>query len=604
MPSADSPQPSLLSRLAPRADSTPPVEISPRPHHGAHSGGLFASSPASPPVGSPPFVGSPSRASRSPRKGNHFPRQNAQPVPHIAPLPDEVLSRSQPIPVERSTNSSRWASSPPVSSPPARSPAKQGIPLGTSSSPRSFGALGSTSPATRGSRAGGPASPPTGGRGSGQLESTVAQMQTTSLSPPPGTTQAFSPPRHAPPSPSFRAATSPHSPSALSHSPASNKLPPPASNPGRTPKKVLGGKSKWAQAGDDEPDEHASVAERLKEEQLSPLPADLTPKKRTSDEAKVSPLPVLGRNVRELADSDAGVEDLAKTPTPAAPLARKEAEPAPPPAEVVTAAEAQAEDTDDGSHPSSSESRRSSISSTASSSAPSQSGSHIDWADNDDDELPTLDDWGIDTSTYTAEEPAEAVASTSPTPSMPPLGTRRHSGRSRKSPPVAARVLPPAVGVAGPVHTPRAPPAKANGRLFASAARAATGAPDTPPHLARGAPSNAKPPSASVATPPTERSWRDRGAGAGPSPALFSRLSGMTPPAATGPTRKGGAGPTTPKTAESSSASSPASVKSAASRRSKRGKARAGGAKAADAPAAAAAAAAPAPNGKGGSKWA
>lgn len=611
MPSADN-QPSLLSRLSPAVPV--PIQAPNGPGSSANDEHIaFSRSPKSPPVGSPPFVGSPSRSSRSPRKGSHFPRSGGQGPQHIASLPVDVLSKTQPIPVERSTNSSRWASSPPATSPPtARSPLKRQTPLAVSSSPIYRAHLLGTSPPAAQRHGAAPARSVEAGP-VGQLGSMMAQMRTASTSPsaptmsPPSVT-ASSPPRRSPTSPALRPTASPRAvngfPTAASPrdgeaaAPLSSVSPPkPVANP---TKRVLGGRSKWARADDDEPDEHPSVADQRKQGRDGPADAapesGTTPKKQT---AEAVPMTRSERSVRSLAAEAS--EDLSKTPTPSAPV--------PPSLTESSAAQnlvKQEDEDDDVEEVGGTSSRRASVSSSTGSSAPSQSGSHLNWADDDDDELPTLDDWGIDTtSSYSQDEPSEVSSpSVSPTsaPAMPPLGARRHSGRSRKSPPVVAKGLPPAT----PGSQPPRQAAKPNGRLFASATRAATAAPDTPPHLARGAatPGSNKgnsPAAAAVATPPTERSWRDRAAG-GPSTALFSRLSGMTPPSA-GP---GGAkAPSTP-TGSAAAADSPA--KGSASRRSKRGKPRSGKGGGAGAPAAAAGAASPAPNktstGPGGSKWA
>ncbi|GAA5991998.1 hypothetical protein JCM10908_000688 [Rhodotorula pacifica] len=652
MPSADNP-PSLLSRLSPAVPV--PIQSS---NNGPHaSKGPFGVSPASPPVGSPPpFVGSPSRASRSPRKGNHFPRGAGHGPAHIASLPEDVLQKAQPIPVERSTNSSRWASSPPgpaavVASSPsaARSPAKRTSNfLPGSASPRDV--PGPMSIASPNSRSAGPASP-SGSNGSpalGQLESMISQMRTASVSPPSHLAASRSPPpRSTPASPPLRAATSPRSPNSwLSKSPssfraaammagpstsplsASPKAPAPiaSSSPSasaaRTPKKVLGGRSKWAVAGDDEPDEHASVAELRKQQKESDIPLQTPAKAQNIQEARSSPQPA-AQQIQNLKAEETG-EDLSKTPTPSASAAFAGRSPQVAVAQAETDAKVDEvgaeDDEDDEDDAPSTSSRRGSISSSAGSDAPSQSSSHINWADDDDDELPTLDDWGIDTtSTYTPSELGDTSPTTtttttgSSTPAaaaLPNLGSKRHPNRSHRSPPAPTNAKP----LLPPQSTPRPPPIKPNGRLFASAARAATGAAaDLPPHLAaRGSPHAGK--SAPVAAtppppPPTERSWRDRAAGAGgPSPAAFSRLSGLPPPAA----RKAGAPAATgaaPSTPTAAAATASPTGKASSSRKSKKGKSR-GGAKSAEAHIAHAPAGSSKSNagggggGGGGSKWA
>ncbi|GAA5866365.1 hypothetical protein JCM3774_006634 [Rhodotorula dairenensis] len=643
MPSADNP-PSLLSRLSPAV----PVPIQSRAaDHGPHSSKIpFGSSPTSPPptlpVGSPPFVGSPSRASRSPRKGNHFPRA-APGAAHIAPLPDNVLQKSQPIPVGRSTNSSRWASSPPPiassSSPAARSPAKRTLnaqhPASSTSSRDVPGAVDISSP-NRHHRTSGSSSPALG-----QLESMVSQMRTASVSPP---SQLSAPPiqqpsqhgspRKTPASPLLGSTRSPRSPSFLPKSPSSlrgmamaanppdlllsqsPKSPAVSSSPGshrdgtRTPKKpVLGGKSKWAVAGDDAPDEHASVADRRKQQQEQ-APLDGGASKQTSknggETAKGAPRVPAAQQAQKVV-AEAGSDDLSKTPTPSHPalFASRATRSPTVPADGAAPADEEEDAEADTDAAESVSGRRSSVSSSVGSDAPSQSNSsHINWADDDlDDELPTLDDWGIDTTTTTSTSysPSEVAADArsssglsspsvtgSSTPAaaaaavLPPLGSRRHHpARAHRSPPAPTNAkLPAATAARAPI--------KPNGRLFASAARAAIGSADTPPHLlaARNSPGKAAPtPSLPPAVPPVERSWRDRAAGGGggaagaghPSPVVFSRLSGMTgsPP----PARKGGAAAATSSAsppppspvAAAAAAASPTAPSSNKSRKSKKG---------------------------------
>ncbi|GAA5852906.1 hypothetical protein JCM9279_000072, partial [Rhodotorula babjevae] len=571
MPSAD-PTPSLLSRLSPAppypavSRSSPGRELPPHLQHAldndvrlGRSPPTSSSFPASPPKPSG-LSSSPPKPSTSPRKGNPNALRSPQPGSHLSSLPDDVLSRSaQPIPAARSTRSSRWAASPPTS--PALG--------GTSSSPQAvFGSpasLRSAAAATMGAspiaiklgsspgaRSG--LSPPKASASGAlnQIESMLAQLRATpTSSPPKASTSVPKPssslPRH---SPLVGASPLPPSvPAAAPPLPAAAPAPAPAAPSPSPKKKVLGGRSKWARADDEEPDEFASVEEKEQRQQGAPAGEEARVKDEPAPPAP--PLPALAP-----AAATAAAHEPLPTPAPApsSPPAAAPA-PAPPPLE-----------------------HRPSFAPSVATIRTETANAHLSWADDDDDELPDLDDWGIPASSLPPpsfddlDEPAPrqppwSAAGPPPQhpqqshPTLPPLGARRRShsnasgggggkhghghghghgsGRQARSPP-NQHAQPPHHALRSPPTSPRvaaatSQPLKAPSRLFASAARAATagagagagaGARELPPHVI---PHPAQAPSPAAAPPSTKP--RERMA---PSSALFSRLSGIGPSGAAG----------------------------------------------------------------------
>ncbi|BGO99300.1 hypothetical protein RTBOTA2_000368 [Rhodotorula toruloides] len=542
MPSADS-APSLLSRLSPAVplpgDFSEPSPAQPIAKSPTHRPTYLSSPPA------PSFLsGTPPKSSVSPRKGAGFSRSPHAP-PHIPALPADVLSKAQPIPANRSTRSSRWAASPPSSPPIARSPLSFGNRAQTFGTSPNGNALSTSAGKT----------PTASSPALDQIEAMLSQLRTTN----PSSSPAKSPTiqsnlSKSPASASMSQPTLPQ-PDTPHHSPPAPpaNVPPPLAAPVQSAppeapkKKVLGGRSKWARTGDDEPDEFASLAEK---ELHSGSNA-----KQVAEEKPAAP-PVL-EPVGSVAERPASSARL--------PAGEKTAPPV-----VETESQADSPGQAEASF-SASPQRRPSVSSTSSSSA-SQS-HHIDWADDDDDELPGLDDWGIETTPATFDTstpPSPAVPSTSPPPSMPPLGARRRStGRSQKSPPQPSpaplppgnRFTAPPSPTKGTPRTPRGPPAKPPARLFASARAAALA---TPPHLAASASTPNTPTASNPAAQAEEGSWRERKprTPGGPGSALFSRaFSGISPAAGS---------PATPAAVPVS----PAAEAASKGRRSRGGKAR------------------------------
>ncbi|BGO94648.1 hypothetical protein NBRC10512_004923 [Rhodotorula toruloides] len=519
MPSADS-APSLLSRLSPAVplpgDFSSPSPAQPIAKSPTHRPTYLASPPA------PSFLaGTPPKSSVSPRKGAGFSRSPHAP-PHIPALPADVLSKAQPIPANRSTRSSRWAASPPSSPPLARSPLSFGNRAQASGISPNGNNLSSSTGKT----------PTASSPALDQIEAMLSQLRTTNPSSSPAKSPTIQSNFSQSPAPTIISHLTPSQPETQHESPAAapaNPYPPPpasvqSAQPEAPKKKVLGGRSKWARAGDDEPDEFASLAEK-----------ELHSGSKSKQEQEQKPVvPSVQGPIASVADKPTA---LARSPSVDTT--------APPP---VAESDSQA-DPPDQADPSFSASpqRRPSISSTSSSSA-SQS-HHIDWADDDDDELPGLDDWGIETTpaTYDVSTPsAPAIPSTSLPPSMPPLGARRRStGRSQKSPPQPSpaplppvnRFTAPPSPTKGTPRTPRGPPAKPPARLFASARAAALA---TPPHLAASASTPTTPMALAPHAAQTEEgSWRDRKprTPGGPGSALFSRaFSGISPAAGSPPT--------------------------------------------------------------------
>ncbi|GAA5915735.1 hypothetical protein JCM8208_005654 [Rhodotorula glutinis] len=623
MPSADT-APSLLSRLSPAppypavSRSSPGRELPPHLQHAldndvrlGRSPPTSSSFPASPPKPSG-LSSSPPKPSTSPRKGT---LRSPQPGSHLSSLPDDFLSRTaQPIPAARSTRSSRWAASPPTSPALGGTSSSPQAVFGSPSSLRSASAATAAAAITSGAtpiaiklgsspaRSSGLSPPRASASGAlNQIESMLAQLRATpTSSPPKASTSVPKPssslPRHSP----LVGATSvpPSVPAAVPPLPAAASAPVPAPVAASTSpkKKVLGGRSKWARADDDEPDEFASVEEKDRRQQGALAGGETAAKDEPASPAP--PVPAVApaastASPPEPAPAPAAVPPSAPapTPTPAPPLLENRPSFAPSVATIRT----------------------------------ETANAHLSWADDDDDELPDLDDWGIPASSLPPpsfddlDEPAPRQppwASTAPPQqqhqhSLPPLGARRRShsnasgggggkhghghghgsGRQARSPP-NQHAQPPHHAIRSPPTSPRAAaattqPLKPPSRLFASAARAATagaagagagaGARELPPHVI---PHPAQAPSSSASAPPPTKP-RERMA---PSSALFSRLSGIGPPSAAGSGSGSGAGvgvgagvkgaPPTAGHAAGSAAGAAAGNK----RRSKAGKPRASGA--------------------------
>ncbi|TNY19779.1 hypothetical protein DMC30DRAFT_288317 [Rhodotorula diobovata] len=542
MPSADA-APSLLSRLSPAppypsvSRSSPSRELPPHLQHALDNEALAARSPsssssagfpASPPKPSSLLSSSPPKPSTSPRKGTAL--RSPQPGAHLTPLPDDVLlKKTQPIPAARSTRSSRWAASPPAS--PALGSSPQAV-FGSASSARSIMTMAAGSPpaaapattmgSSPGSRAG--FSPPKASPALDQIESMLAQLRATpSSSPPKVSTSPPKPssslPRHSPLL--AGAAPLPSVPAAASGNKSAPAPAPASSSPAK--KKVLGGRSKWARADDDEPDEFASVKEK---EQVEANKSGAAAAGKTDPPAP--PVPVVAPAASTAAAEPASAPSAPTAVSPAA------AAPNPTPSQ-----------------------RSPPVAPAVSTIRSETANASLSWADDDDDELPDLDDWGIPASSLPPpnfaheDEPAPAASlpPAQPQPALPPLGARRrsHSNASgggggnkhnhghghghARSPPHVARsppTSPRAVAPAAPPHPhhPHHPPPKAPSRLFANAARAAAsgagaGARELPPHVV-------SPAAQGAASPQQQHKARERERMAPPG-ALFSRLSGLAP---------------------------------------------------------------------------
>ncbi|GAA5972289.1 hypothetical protein JCM11641_002393 [Rhodosporidiobolus odoratus] len=254
---------------------------------------------------------------------------------------NSAASHAQPIPTTGKTPGSRWgnAASPPARSPPVLRAGSGGL----ATSPPSSVILGKSSS-------------PTSGSALDQIEAMLSQMRTQSTAAAASPPLASSQPLGTSPS---RWPTQPHHspiPSAPSHStptPAPAKLAQPAK------KQILGGRSKWARAGDAEADNFASAAERAAAE---------------------------GKEVVAAKKGDAEVEVQLAPPIP--------------PAQTIPAVAAPSTESPLLTSPAKPVSQPRL--------QPSSAG-HIDWADDeDDDTLPTLDDWGVEPlATKTPEEEHE-----------------------------------------------------------------------------------------------------------------------------------------------------------------------------------------------------
>lgn len=162
---------------------------------------------------------------------------------------------------------------------------------------------------------------------------------------------------------------------------------------------------------------------------------------------------------------------------------------------------------------------------------------HIDWAEDNDDELPDLDDWGIEAFSPVPAPLPDLVPATnirthtlpSPLPSVSFVPDRPKHRRKKSSSIKPSSVSPPTIQPVKPK------PAKPTARLFESARAATVGNGTTlaPPHLSKQPPPHQQPRPRSEqlstsqshpAAATRETSWRNT---SGPSPALFAKLSGL-----------------------------------------------------------------------------
>ncbi|GAA5980461.1 hypothetical protein JCM5350_001507 [Sporobolomyces pararoseus] len=454
-----------------------------------------------------------SRSFSSPKKGKF-----GGPGSHLSSLPDEVLQRALPIPPSRSTNSSRWASSPPSRT----HTVKKGFsPLLQATNPSSSPPpISSTSPSTS------PALQ--------QIETMLSQLRTvgspskTSVSSSPSNRNhlASTSPMKSPNKSFLSSSRSPARPdSFLSRSP-SNGLTDGMKRP------ALGGKSRWARDSDEEPE-----------------PVEL-PKKESTNHTAVVEKGVKPGVVEERVEAPrVGVETEEKVVVPqdAAESTTVPSSPAFEPSHVAPF--------------------------------------HIDWAEDEEDALPDLDDWGVTTESFIPPSQPETDVTIPEPPLSPTLSTtstmsnrskrnrRRNSANSSTHPPPPLPSDHPSSR-----FSQTRPPKPVTNRLFNSARAAAL-----PPPPASPAPnSTAPPPHSAKQTPPHQKhrpsaldpalhkvhpseapdsNWRAKGPG--PSPALFSKLSGMRPVNGAG----GGGGGATPNGGK-------APGEGGNSRRSRRGRSR------------------------------
>ncbi|BGP12648.1 hypothetical protein JCM10213_008786 [Rhodosporidiobolus nylandii] len=407
-----SPAPSLLSRLSPAPSSHPSSrqngDLHEIPPHlrGAPAAAADALS-SSPPATLKPAT-SPSL------------RQNGFAAPH---LNGHAGQTARPIPARRPSSSSgingaswRASASPPVAmarSPPLVRAGTSPLLAGKSSSPSS----------------------PRSGSALDQIEAMLSQLRTqkeATASPPAGkpaslprsnSTSTFSPPK---PVRSTNGVYRPPIPSSPSPSAPSSAVPKPAPSPAaaaqaQAPKKqILGGRSKWARAGDAEADDYASVAEKeaAQREEGKAAPAS-TPQPAAKKEELVPPIPV-----------------VAPSPAPSPQLPSPTATPS------------------------------ASVFSTSTSHPTSHSvGGHIDWADADDDDdtLPTLDDWGVETAAEGGEElapfeadPEPALPAAAPAPAPAPAPVPAVNAWARK--PVVSPATPSSTASPSPAAHPSIAP--------------------------------------------------------------------------------------------------------------------------------------------------
>ncbi|GAA6062866.1 hypothetical protein JCM10212_000788 [Sporobolomyces blumeae] len=509
---------------------------------------------------------------------------------HLAPLPDEVLQKAQPIPANRSTASSRWASSPPSSSSPTMTtssrfpsahPVKKGFSpmLGpthpTSSSPP---ALSSVAPSTS--------------LALNQIEAMLSQLRTTpgsspshpasispsGTSPPISSSKIGSGPSPGRPSPfaSGREVQASSSPTPAQAPPQPTSQAPEASRSPRKPstrppdpvkRPAIGGKSRWARDSDEEPEPVSiptkSSHETAKVAAVSNL-SETKPREAAAAERQAGPVPAPVPPASSIKEAVGINEKSAQTST----SPRRTFAPSLVPLDVPHPSDVQSNDSSSEAVPPSPPS--------FSPPPPSEpEHHHIDWAEDDADELPDLDDWGVETfpistteaeaGVHESEPPVSPTLSSASLPSTRPRHRRRRSS-SAKSPPLPAS--------SAQLHAPpsashhraaaKGPPPKPTNRIFNSArAAAASGgsasgsappagvaplarqppphqlpkqhqqtppslqARPLPPHLAQPKQTPPAPPQAPSAI---DSNWRTKGPG--PSPALFSKLSGMGGPGA------------------------------------------------------------------------
>ncbi|GAA5848381.1 hypothetical protein JCM3766R1_002329 [Sporobolomyces carnicolor] len=520
----------------------------------------------------------------SPRKPKYGGGQNT----HLSSLPDEVLQRGLPIPASRSTNSSRWASSPPSAAAASRAhPVKKGFsplirpvdPAGSSPPPITASSTSpSTSPALQ------------------QIETMLSQLRTTT---------GASPTKSVPSSsPGIRAPIASLSPSKVSASPTTTKtllsssrspvrpdsfpLTSPSMHRGAldtseeklstlssrrrgaadaVKRPALGGKSRWARDSDEEPEpvRFGSIDKGASNGLAGQSPARAERSDPQSRAARIAPGAGEGATRHEsefepsrTANPHDGTAEVSPAIAPSSPALEADHEVAP---------------------------------------------FHIDWADDDDDDaLPDLHDWGVTTEppSYASRDDDVVETSAAQVPLSPTLSStstvsnrsKRHRRRNsttdtnhqhplppwhnhQHQQPPPQRVQPPlpapaALHRTGPTTQARQPPKPVPNRLFNSARAAALPPPSAsapaivtpaqrrgfglhhpdkqlPPHqqqqqqpkhrtnfdsssskpvaAATMTNSNPAPGAGAAAGDPLESNWRAKGVG--PSPALFSKLSGM-----------------------------------------------------------------------------
>ncbi|GAA5923525.1 uncharacterized protein JCM15063_003676 [Sporobolomyces koalae] len=559
-------EPSLLSRLSPLPPNSQQFTTPTAPHHSLpapsreplsqsqslHASGLAIAHAAVRAASgeaagqaflststSPRSYSSISRSFKSPKSHNgpHSARVAAEAGTQLSSSPSRSLPRAQPIPPNRGTNSSRWATSPATTSPNNRIPPSHPVQRGFS--PVDSSAIAPESFPTTIQSARKPTVPALG-----QLEAAFSELRTgesiseasrqdlhrfsslftasampsDALDPTPGQSsgphsgnpQAFGPFSAAASPPQRLSASKPHSPIVSQPARDRHDL---SSGTQNAKRPALGGKSRWARDSDEEPEPIAFPS--VKQAQPEPLyprtDVSALPSRQESESGKD----------RDVAQKNANVQETS--------LASKLAQPSslaasPPPSPLPRSGQA--------------------LSETPVAAPVTEPAHHIDWADDDDNELPDLDDWGIEM----PPPPAETVPVAPP--SQPPViastsaaNNRTKASRRRRSlsakTPIASSDL---VQRVPPQTAPQGrPPPSGTNRLFNSARMAAIPAAPAAP-LSKQLPPHQKPQpnrSHEVTKPPppvapsrepamSETSWRAKSSG--PSSALFSKLSGMGGP--------------------------------------------------------------------------
>ncbi|GAA5961277.1 hypothetical protein JCM3765_002896 [Sporobolomyces pararoseus] len=482
MPSTTSTAPSLLSRLSPlpiESRQPPPsdhtlINNSPRERLNGPGDSQLSSSVSSNQSHSLTKSHT-SRSFSSPKKGKF-----GGPGSHLSSLPDEVLQRALPIPPSRSTTSSRWASSPPSRT----HTVKKGFsPLLQATNPSSSPPpISSTSPSTS------PALQ--------QIETMLSQLRT-AVSPSKTSTSS---------SPSNRNHLASSSPSKVSHSPTKSLLSSsrsPArpdsflsrSPSNRPPEEIkrpaLGGKSRWARDSDEEPE-----------------PVEVPKKEQPSRVIKEGggAEPGVSEDQAEILQSKVETEEKAPVPQDATEPTTVPSSPAFEPSHVAPF--------------------------------------HIDWAEDEEDALPDLDDWGVTTDPFLPQPETETEVVPEP-PLSPTLSTtstmsNRSKRNRRRNSATSSTHPPPLPADPSSRFSQTRPPKPVTNRLFNSARAAALPPPVSPASISTAPPHSAKQtpphqrhrptPDPTLKTHPSEAldsNWRAKGPG--PSPALFSKLSGMRP---------------------------------------------------------------------------